>query len=43
LGLIKPGVITGGVAVGDHALSSYKDTELFSPTLLGLDFHDAVA
>lgn len=42
LGLIKPGVITGGVSVGDHALGSYKDTELFAPTLLGVQFHKAV-
>lgn len=39
LGLIKPGVIEGGISIGDHLLSSYKDLELFQLTSLGVDFH----
>ncbi|MCG8505382.1 MAG: DUF4393 domain-containing protein [Sphingomonadales bacterium] len=42
LGLIRPGVVTGGVYMGEHQVSAYKDTELFSLTLLGIEFHDAV-
>jgi len=42
LGLFKPGVVTGGVSIGDHSLSSYKDTELFAVTGLGVDFFYAV-
>lgn len=42
LGLIKPGVVTGGISIGDHSVGSYKDTEMFAPTLLGIEFHAAV-
>lgn len=42
LGLFKPGVVTGGVLMGDHPISSYKDTELFAVTGLGVDFFYAV-
>ncbi len=42
LGVIKPGVVTGGVLVGDHALSAYKDTEMVGITPLGEDFYHAV-
>ena len=43
LGLIKPGVVTGGISMGGHPVSSYKDTEMFAPTLLGIEFHAAVS
>jgi hypothetical protein len=42
LGLFKPGVVTGGISMGDHSVSSYKDTELFGVTGLGVDFFYAV-
>jgi Abortive infection alpha len=42
LGLLKPGVVTGGVSVGNHPLSSYKDTDLFGVTQMGVDFYHAV-
>jgi hypothetical protein len=42
LGLIRAGIITGGVSMGDYPLTIYKDTELFSITTLGLEFHAAV-
>ena len=42
LGLLKPGVVTGGISMGEHPVSSYKDTELFGVTGLGLDFYYAV-
>lgn len=42
LGLLKAGVVTGGISMGGHAVSSYKDTELFGVTQLGVDFYHAV-
>jgi len=42
LGLLKPGVVTGSVSIGEHLVSSYKDTELFGVTGLGVDFFYAV-
>jgi hypothetical protein len=42
LGLIKPGVISTGIAIGTHLVSSYKDTEMFQVTGLGIDFFHAV-
>lgn len=42
LGLIKPGVVTGSVSMGGHRVSSYKDTEMFQVTGLGVDFFHAV-
>jgi hypothetical protein len=42
LGLFKPGNITGGASIGDHPLSSYKDTEIFGITAMGVDFYHAV-
>ena len=42
LGLLKPGVVTGGISMGEHPVSSYKDTELFGVTGLGVDFFYAV-
>ena len=42
LGLLKPGVVEGGVKMGDHLLSSYKDTEMFDVTQMGIDFFHAV-
>ena len=42
-GLIKPGVVTTGVSMGDHKLSSYKDLEMFQLTTFGLEFHRAVS
>ena len=42
LGLLKPGVVTGGLSIGEHLVSSYKDTELFGVTGLGVDFFYAV-
>ncbi|MDE3240568.1 MAG: DUF4393 domain-containing protein [Paracoccaceae bacterium] len=42
LGLLKPGVVTGGISMGEHRVSSYKDTELFGVTALGVDFFHAV-
>ncbi|MEM6780332.1 MAG: Abi-alpha family protein [Pseudomonadota bacterium] len=43
LGCITPGVVTGAISMGDHRVASYKDTELFSLTELGLSFHKAVS
>jgi hypothetical protein len=42
LGLLKPGVVVGGVKMGAHPLSSYKDTDLFGVTQMGVDFFHAV-
>ena len=42
LGLFKPGNVQGGVSIGDHKVSSYKDTEMFGVTGLGVAFHKAV-
>lgn len=42
-GLIKPGVVSGAVSIGEHLLSSYKDLELFQCTTLGADFYRAVS
>jgi hypothetical protein len=42
LGLFKPGNVTGGVSIGDHRVLSYKDTEMFGITAMGLDFYHAV-
>lgn len=42
LGLFRPGVVTGGIWLGEHPVSSYKDTELFAVTGLGVDFFYAV-
>lgn len=42
LGLFKPGVLSGGAKIGEHSLSSYKDTEVFGVTSLGVDFFYAV-
>lgn len=42
LGLLKPGVVTGGILMGEHAVSSYKDTEMFGVTQMGVDFFHAV-
>jgi hypothetical protein len=42
LGLFKPGNVTGGVSIGGHPVSSYKDTEMFGITAMGLDFYHAV-
>lgn len=42
LGLFKPGVVSGGAKIGDHELSSYKDTKMFGVTGLGIDFFHAV-
>ena len=42
LGLVKPGVISGAAKIGDHSISSYKDTEMFGLTGLGVDFFYAV-
>jgi hypothetical protein len=42
LGLFKPGIVTGGVSIGDHLVASYKDTELFDITPMGIDFYYAV-
>lgn len=42
LSLIKPGVVTGGISIGTHAVSSYKDTEMVQVTGLGVDFFRAV-
>jgi len=43
LGLFKPGVVEGGVSMGGHKVSSYKDTEIFGVTGLGIDFFYAVS
>jgi hypothetical protein len=42
LGLLKPGVVAGGISMGEHAISSYKDTEMFDVTQMGVDFFHAV-
>jgi hypothetical protein len=42
LGLFKPGTVQGGMSFGEHAVSAYKDTEMFAVTALGLAFHKAV-
>ena len=42
LGLFKPGVLSGGAKIGEHSLSSYKDSEMFGVTSLGVDFFYAV-
>jgi hypothetical protein len=42
LGLFKPGVVAGGISMGKHAVSSYKDTEMFDVTQMGVDFFHAV-
>ena len=43
LGLLKPGVVSStGIRMGDHNVSSYKDTEMFQVTGLGVDFFHAV-
>ena len=43
LGLFKPGTIEGSMSFGEHAVSAYKDTEMFNGTGLGIAFHKAVA
>jgi len=43
LGCIKAGVVEGGLSIGDHRLSSYKDTELFQISELGLAFHESIS
>lgn len=42
LGLLKPGLVTGGIYMDEHPVSSYRDTELFGVTGLGVDFFYAV-
>ena len=43
LGVLKPGVFSSdGVRIGDHEISSYKDTEMVGVTQLGVDFYHAV-
>lgn len=42
LGCVTPGVISGGVSIGDHKLSSYKGTELVHLSPLGLSLVLAV-
>lgn len=41
-GLIKPGIIMGGMSYGGHIVGAYKDLEMFQVTTLGLDFYRAV-
>jgi hypothetical protein len=43
LGLLKPGTVQGGIKFGEHAVSAYKDTEMFGVTNLGIAFHQSVA
>jgi hypothetical protein len=43
LGLIKPGIIVGGMSFGDHPVGAYKDLELFDLTGMGIAFHKAVS
>lgn len=42
LGLFKPGVVTGSLSVSGHPFTSYKDTEMFAVTEMGVDFFHAV-
>ena len=42
LGCVTPGIISGGVSIGDHKLSSYKGTELVHLSPLGLSLVLAV-
>ena len=42
LGCVTPGIISGGVSIGGHKLSSYKGTELVHLSPLGLSLFLAV-
>lgn len=42
LGIFKPGVIIGNISMSGHRVASYKDTEQFSLTSLGISFHSAI-
>lgn len=43
LGCLKPGVVQGGIFMGGHSISAYKDTEWVGLTALGIDFYKAVS